>query len=129
MNRLPLFLALCLPGIVVAQSPTEPRIELSASGSESPSGTITDGEGPASVSGKIVLPPGWKLNIHVLTIRYAKDGGSRTLNTLLPVKGLEFSTTLNLKAGSYTVWAVIDVKDTQGRERQIKSESKTIEVK
>jgi uncharacterized lipoprotein YbaY len=128
MNRIPLFIVLCLPAAAATQAPPPtPRIELSAAGESG--GSITDGEGAASVSGKIILPPGWKLSVHVLTIRYAKDGGAQTLNTLLAVRGnIEFSTNLTLESGSYKIWAVIDVKDDKGRERQISSDPKMISV-
>jgi hypothetical protein len=85
-----------------------------------------DGEGIATVSGKIILPPGWKVTVHVITIRYAKDGGYGSLNVLAPVKGDKFSAKINLKAASYTVRAIIDVKDAKGRERQIASDDKII---
>ncbi|HKB05854.1 MAG TPA: hypothetical protein VKD90_26900, partial [Gemmataceae bacterium] len=86
------------------------------------------GSGPVTVSGKIILPPGWKLSIHTLTIRYKKPGGAATLNAFLPVKGPEFKATINITSGSYQVWAVIDVKDAEGRERQISSPVQSVTV-
>ena len=126
MSRLPLFLALFLPFAAAAQSPPPPRIDFNAGGEMGQPGST--GEGVASVSGKIVLPPGWKLSIHTLTIRYAKDSGATTLNTLLPIVGLNFATKLNLKSGNYKIWAVIDVKDPDGKERQISSEQRNVNV-
>lgn len=122
MSRLPLLVALCLPVAVMAQAPT-PSLDVTVSG-ESGSG----GDGIATVSGKITLPPGWKLSIHTLTIRYAKDGGNTTLNALLPINQPDFKTKINLKTGSYKVWAVIDVKDADGKERQISSTPSNVNI-
>jgi hypothetical protein len=125
MIRIPFFLALCLPGVAAAQTADVPRIEFSAAAEN---GSMFDGEGIANVSGKIVLPPGWKVTVHVITIRYAKEGGTRTINALIPVKGAQFSAKINLTAASYAVWAVIDVKDAEGRERQISSDRESIAI-
>jgi hypothetical protein len=130
MNRLPLLIpvliAIGATKPAVAQSPpTEPKIEFTASGG----GDGSSGSGSVTVSGKIVLPPGWKLSIHTLTIRYQKAGGAATLNAFLPVKGsAEFKATINITAGSYQVWAVIDVKDAEGREKQISSPVRSVTV-
>jgi hypothetical protein len=126
MSRLPLFLALCLPTGMIAQTAPPPRIDFNAAGGMGTSGTT--GQGTATVSGKVVLPPGWTLSIHTLTIRYAKDGGSTTLNTLLPITAPNFNTQLDLKSGSYSVWAVIDVKDPDGKERQISSDQQSVNI-
>src|SRR5215213_2911493 len=117
MTRLPLLLAgLLAVGVAApAQSPGPvPTIDLSVSGQSSGSG-----EGTATVSGKVNLPPGWSLSVHTLTIRYKKAPGNTTVNGFIPVKGapFKFQSTLSLPAGSYGVWAVIDVKDPEGRER------------
>ena len=107
-----------------AQAPqTGPRIELGASGS----GT-GGGSGSGSVSGTITCPTPWQLSIHVVTVRFQKEGGTKTLNALIPVKGEKFSATVNLKAGSYRAWAVIDVKDADGREKQIASEARMFTI-
>jgi hypothetical protein len=126
MLRLPLVAALLLAATVPAQAPPAgPRIDLSASGGSAGTG----GEGPVSVSGKVVLPPGWKLTVHTLTVRHQQEGGGRTRNVLIPVKGTDFTTTMSLKAGGYRVWAVIDVKDAEGREREISSDPQTVLVR
>jgi hypothetical protein len=46
------------------------------------------------------------------------------------VKGAPFTfrSTLELPAGSYGIWAVIDVKDAEGRERQITSPPQNVPV-
>ena len=107
-----------------AQSPTTgPKITVGASGSGN--GT---GNGSSNVSGSIFLPPPWQLSIHVVTVRYTKAEGGKSLNLLIPVKGTTFSGTMGLKTGSYKVWAVIDVKDADGREKQISSEPQTVAV-
>jgi hypothetical protein len=127
MLRTSLILLLSLSVPVVAQTtPTGPRIDMNAAGNGTPG---SNGEGTASVSGSIILPAGWTLSIHTLTIRYAKDGGSSSLNAFAPVKGaLSFSASTILKSGNYKVWAVIDVKDADGRERQISSDPSNITV-
>ena len=117
-------LAVGLTASAPAQSPPAgPRIELGASGSGG--GT---GQGTANVSGSISCPAPWQLSIHTVTVRFQKDGGSKTLNAFIPVKGDKFFANLDLKAGSYKVWAVIDVKDADGREKQISSEPKPISI-
>jgi uncharacterized lipoprotein YbaY len=127
MLRLPLILALGLPLAAMAQSQALPTININVAGDQGTPGST--GEGSISVSGKINLPPGWKLSIHTLTIRYAKQGGSTTLNTFIPVKSdSTFNSKLQMKSGSYSVWAVIDVKDAEGRERQISSSSSNVNV-
>lgn len=126
MNRVGLFTVLGLGFLTVApahSSPPVPSISISASGS----GSGND-SGTASVSGTIHVPAGWELSIHVVTIRFQKNGGTRTLNALLPVKGAKFGASTGVKKGSYTVWAVIDVKDAAGRERQISSEPTNFQV-
>lgn len=124
MLRYALLIACWLPLAANCQAPaTTPKIQLSASGS----GTSM-GEGTVSVSGSIFLPPGWKLTLHVLTIRHSQGGTSTSLNAFLPVKGNTFSSQLSLKTGSYKIWAVIDVKDAEGRERQISSEPENVDL-
>ena len=128
MTRLPLLLAgLLAVGLAApAQSPGPlPTIDLNASG-----GSTGSGQGTASVSGKVNLPPGWSLTVHTLTIRYRKAPWNTTVNTFVPVKGapFKFETTLELPAGSYGIWAVIDVKDSDGRERQISSPPQNVSV-
>jgi hypothetical protein len=128
MIRLALLLSVCLPCAAWAQSTTGPRIDLNAAGGMGQPGS---GEGSASVSGNITLPPGWQLSIHTLTIRYAKEGGGTTLNALLPLKSngsTAFSASLGIKSGSYKIWAVIDVKDADGHERQISSDPRSVTV-
>ncbi|HJZ89771.1 MAG TPA: hypothetical protein VKE40_02790 [Gemmataceae bacterium] len=122
MNRIPLFIPILIvfwvAGVAGAESPpTEPKIEFSAS---------TGADGAVTVTGKVILPPGWKLSIHTLTIRYQKAGGSATLNAFMPLKGPEFKGTINLTAGSYQTWAVIDVKDADGREKQVSSPARSV---
>ncbi len=126
MNRLPLLLVLVLPIATAADSPPLPRIEFGGSGG--PDGGGVSGQGDATTGGRIILPPGWKLSIHTLTIRFAKDGGGTTLNALAPVKGTEFHLKTKLKSGSYKAWACIDVKDLDGKERQITSDSTDLEI-
>jgi hypothetical protein len=118
-------LALVLPIAAAAQAPM-PSLDLIVSAEPGQPGST--GEGVATVSGKVTLPPGWKLSIHTLTIRYAKDGGRTTLNTLCPITAPDFKTKLNLNSGSYKVWAVIDVKDANGKERQISSSPSNVNV-
>lgn len=125
MSRLPFLVALVLPIAAAAQSPPSvPKIEITVSGQQGQPGS----DGTASVSGKITLPPGWKLSIHTLTIRYAKDGGATTLNAFLPIDQLDFNAKTNLKSGNYSVWAVIDVKDADGKERQISSDKQSVSI-
>jgi hypothetical protein len=114
------------PITAVAQAPSEPSIDFNAAGSSVPGSQST--EGTASVSGRINLPAGWKLSIHTVTIRYAPDGKSSTLNVLLPVKGAEFGAELSLKKGGYQIWAVIDVKDAKGNEKQISGMRRDVTV-
>lgn len=123
--RLPLLLALILPATLAADA-NEPGIDANV-GTDGGTGD-TNGEGVVSISGKIRLPAGWTLSIHTVTIRHEKHGGTTTLNAFLPVKGLEFNNKVNLKAGSYKVWAVIDVKDSQGREREISSQPSNVNI-
>lgn len=125
MLRLALLLIFCLPLAAFAQV-VNPKIDLSAGASSGSGGA--QGQGTASVSGTIELPPGWKLSIHVVTVRYALQGGSTSLNALIPIQGKSFSNRLDLKNGSYKVWAVIDVKDADGRERQISSAPQNVNI-
>lgn len=116
MRYLPLLAALViLVRPAEAQSPPQPKIELK----------VTAGSGSIKASGEISLPAGWKLSIHTLTVKYQKVGGGSTLNWLIPVKGGKFDAGLNASSGSYSVWAVIDVKDNDGREKQITSETQS----
>jgi hypothetical protein len=118
------YLTLLAVGFLLAQPtqaqapPAEPKIQL----------TVTAGNGSITANGTVELPGTWKLSIHTLNIKYQKDGAGATLNWLLPVKGGKFNSTLNMNAGSYTVWAVIDVKDNEGREKQISSPPQTAKV-
>ena len=97
--------------------PTQPQIELSASGS---SGKVT-------VSGKITLPPGWKVSFHTLCVRHQKDGTNVTVNLLISINGDNtFNSSIDVPKGSYTVWAVIDVKDSSNREKEVKSMPKPV---
>ena len=107
-----------------AQAPQSgPQINISASGSGS-----GGGQGQASVSGSIRCPAPWQLSIHTVTVRFKKDGGTKTVNAFLPVKGDKFELDIDLKAGSYKCWAVIDVKDANGREKQISSDSQSVKI-
>ena len=129
MTRLPLLLAglFALTVAAPAQSPPppEPTIEISVSGE---SGAPGSGTGTATVSGKVNLPPGWKITVHTITLRYLKNGTATTVNVFAPVKGTPFTfkAKLELPAGSYGVWGVIDVKDAAGREKQISSPSQGV---
>jgi hypothetical protein len=117
-------LAVSLAATAPAQGPPAgPKIDLQASGA----GTGT-GDGSATASGKITVPAPWQLSIHVVTIRYQKDGSTKSLNAFVPVKGDKFMTDVALKKGSYKVWAVIDVKDADGRERQISSDPQSVSI-
>lgn len=107
-----------------AQGPAPgPSITIGAS-----SGGTGNDDGTATVSGTITLPPGWELSIHVLTVRYQKDGNGKMLHAFIPVKGPEFTATINMKKGSYAIVGLIDVKDKDGHERQISSGSQSVDV-
>jgi len=121
MTRLSFPLAVLIAlsaSVAVAQAPAEPSIELSVSG-----GGGSGGQGTITVSGKVTVPPGWSLTVHTLTVRFQKAGSAGTLNAFGAVKGsdLAFNFQVTLKSGSYRVWAVIDAKDKDGKEKQIKS--------
>ena len=124
----PALLAVLSLGLAIpapAQSPAPlPTIDVNASGSA----TGAD-SGTATVSGTVTVPTPWELSIHVVTIRYQKEGGGKWLHAFLPVKGDKFTATINLKKGSYTVVGMIDVKDKDGRERQISSGSQNLNVR
>jgi hypothetical protein len=118
------YLTLIAVGFLLAQPtqaqapPAEPKIQLQ----------VTSGNGTITAKGSIDLPGPWKLSIHTLTIKYRKDGGTATLNWLLPVKGGKFESALNMNPGAYSVWGVIDVKDNEGREKQISSPPQSAKV-
>lgn len=120
-------LAVLAVGLVMpapAQGPGPiPTISVNASG-----GGTGNGDGTATVSGSINLPAGWELSIHVVTIRYQKDGTGKMLHAFIPVKGPDFTATINLPKASYGIVGLIDVKDKDGRERQISSASQTVNV-
>src|SRR6476620_973751 len=103
MTRLPLLLAGLLAVAVAAPAqspaPPQPSIDLQVSGQ---SGTPGSGTGTATVSGKVNLPPGWKITVHTLTLRYRKDGKATTVNAFVSVKGapFKFETKLDLPVGS-----------------------------
>jgi len=123
MNRLPLLLAVFLPlatSVAVAQAPGEPPIKV----------TVSGGSGSATISGNVNVPAGWKLSIHTLTVRFQKGGTNSSLNAFGVVKSSDssFSLTVNLKPGSYQVWAVIDIKDSEGHEKQIGSPAQSVSV-
>jgi ABC-type glycerol-3-phosphate transport system substrate-binding protein len=118
------FFALVAVAVATASAQTpQPKIEVSASGT----GT-SQGNGTVTVSGSLTIPAGWQLSIHTVTVRFQKDGGGKTLNALIPVKGSNFTQKVDLKSGSYKIWAVIDVKDTDGREKQISSEPQSVAI-
>lgn len=107
-----------------AQSPPPmPSIEVNASGSGS-----GNGDGSASLSGRINVPAGWELSIHVVTVRYQKNGSGKMLHFFIPVKGPNFSATVELPRGSYAITGLIDVKDKDGRERQITSGNQSVNI-
>jgi hypothetical protein len=117
-------LTLGLAATAPAQGPAAgPKIDLQASGAGTGSGA-----GSATASGKITLTAPWQLSIHVVTIRHQKDGGTKTLNAFVPVKGDKFTTDIGLKTGSYKVWAVIDIKDAEGHEKQISSDPQSVSI-
>jgi hypothetical protein len=120
-------LALAVAAPAQSPPPPEPTIEINVSGE---SGAPGSGQGTATVSGKVNLPPGWKITVHTLTLRYRKNGTATTVNAFVPVKGAPFTfkTKLDLPAGSYGVWGVIDVKDAEGREKQISSPSQGVSI-
>ena len=98
-----------------AQGPAPaPTIDINVSGSGTGTGT-----GTVTVSGTIAVPANWELSIHVLTVRFQPAGGGKSRYMLVPVKGPNFSVQMDLKKGSYTVTGLIDVKDADGREKQI----------
>ena len=128
MFRLTFLLAVLIPltsSVAVAEAPTKPTIDLQVSGTSEPGG-----QGVATVTGKVKLPPGWTLSIHTLTVRFQDAEGGRTLNAFGAVKGadIDFSLKVNLKSGSYKVWGVIDVKDADGREQQISSKVQNVTI-
>jgi hypothetical protein len=131
MPRTHLLLAvlLALPLVAAAQTPPapQPTIDINVSGQ---SGAPGSGVGTATVSGQVNLPPGWKLSIHTLTLRYKKAGTATTLNAFLPVKGAPhtFKTSLQLANGSYQVWGVIDVKDPSGKTKEISSPPQSVPI-
>jgi hypothetical protein len=104
-------------------SSTVPTITINGSGN----GT-GNGDGSATVSGTINLPPGWELSIHVVTVRYQKDGTGKMLHFFIPAKGPNFTATASLPKGSYGITGLIDVKDRDGHERQISSGSQNVNV-
>jgi hypothetical protein len=126
MTRLPFLLAVAFgvtaaaPAQTPAPPPGEPSIEISVGTESGPPGS---GSGTVTVSGKVNLPPGWKLGIHTLTLRTKKSGTATTLNAFLPVKGAPytFKFKLELPSGSYQVWGVIDVKDPQNKVKEVSS--------
>ena len=124
MMRLCLFAILAI-GLTSApaQTPPTPKIDLGVNGS----GT-TVGNGSATASGSITVPAGWQLSIHVVTVRFQKQTGGKSLNAFIPAKGNNFTATVDLKSGSYTVTALIDVKDTDGREKQIESPPQLVNI-
>jgi hypothetical protein len=131
MPRLPLFLVLAgLPAIAAAQAPPapQPTIQINVGSQSGPPGSNV---GTATISGQINLPPGWKLAIHTLTLRSVKSGTATTVNAFLPVKGTPhtFQAELELPAGSYQVWGVIDVKDPTGRTREITSPAQGVPIR
>ena len=106
-----------------AQRPTAgPKITLQVAS------TGTGGQGGATASGKLTVPAPWQLSIHVVTVRFQKQGGNKTLNALIPVKGEDFRAEVALKPGTYRAWAVIDVKDADGREKQIACDAQSVTV-
>jgi hypothetical protein len=130
MTRHPLLVAglLILAAAAPAQSPApEPTIDINASGGSAAPGSDT---GTSTVSGQVNLPPGWKITVHTLTLRYRKAGGSSSLNVFAPVKGstFKFEAKIELPTGSYDVQGLIDVKDAAGREKQIISGSKGVVI-
>jgi hypothetical protein len=121
MTRLSFPLAVLISltaSVAVAQAPAEPTIELSVSGG---------GEGTITVSGKVTVPAGWSLTVHTLTVRFKPVGGGTTLNAFGAVKGsdLTFNFQVRLKSGSYQVWAVLDAKDKDNKEKEIKSKTQS----
>ncbi len=111
-------LAVAVPS--AAQAPgSEPKINLQV---------VADGTGRIKITGDVTVPTGWKLSIHTLTVRHKQTTGSATLNALIPVKGGKFDLSMKMTAGQYSVWGVIDVKDNEGREKQISSESTAVTV-
>jgi hypothetical protein len=131
MTRLLLLVTglLTLVAAAPAQTPTpEPTIDINASGGSAAPGSDT---GTSTVSGKVNLPPGWKITVHTLTLRYRKAGGSASLNVFAPVKGstFTFEAKIELPTGSYDVQGLIDVKDAAGREKQIISSSKGVVIR
>jgi hypothetical protein len=121
------FLAILAVGLMTpapAQGPAPvPTITINASG-----GGTGNGDGTATVSGTINLPAGWELSIHVVTVRYQKDGTGKMLHAFIAAKGPDFSATINLPKGSYGIVGLIDVKDKDGHERQISSGSQNVNV-
>src|SRR5688572_21743253 len=87
MFRLTFLLAVLIPltsSVAVAEAPTKPSIDMQVSGTSEPGG-----QGVATVTGKVKLPPGWTLSIHTLTVRFQDAEGGRTLNAFGAVKGAD----------------------------------------
>jgi hypothetical protein len=131
MTRLPLLVAglLTLTAVAPAQSPApQPTIDINASGGSAAPGSDT---GTSTVSGQVTLPPGWKITVHTLTLKYRKAGTGASVNVFAPVKGdkFTFEAKIELPTGSYDVQGLIDVKDAAGREKQITSSSKGVVIR
>jgi hypothetical protein len=124
MTRLPYLLAVALGVAATASAqappPPQPTIEISVGSESGPPGS---GSGTITVSGKVNVPPGWKLAIHTLTLRYRKSGTVTTVNAFIPVKGAPFTFNykMQMPSGSYSVWGVIDVKDPQNKTKEVSS--------
>jgi hypothetical protein len=121
MTRLSLLAVLAF-GLTAAQAqaPTDgPKITLRVG---------SNGRGTATASGTLTVAAPWELSIHVVTVRFQNQGGTKTLNALIPVKGENFHAEVSLKPGTYRAWAVIDVKDADGREKQIACDVQVVTV-
>jgi hypothetical protein len=127
MTRLSILTVLALSLVAAqAQGPNDPTITATASGSG-------DGQGSGSitVSGNITTPAPWQLSIHTVTVKFTSQTGGKSLNAFVPVKGpnfSNFSASVGLKRGAYSIVAIIDVKDADGHERQISSQPQQVNV-
>jgi uncharacterized protein (DUF2141 family) len=110
-----LFLGFAILTIGASGQSAQPKIDIDNAGQPKQKGQIT-------VQGKIQLPTGWKMSNNVVTVRHQVMGGKATYNTIPALEaGLKFTSTVALKPGTYTVWAVTDARGPDNREKNVSS--------